>query len=850
MRLSATGSITGKQTNTLQIDNTTGGTVTITNSGTALYPTNGLLFTGTSAITLSGGSLTQANTSGANSDIAVYSSNTAGVTIATAFTTSGTSQRSYAIGGPGNFTFTSSNIGSAGGGGNFFNGPGTVTLRTTGYGPSSAGTVVNGGTVILGTGFALNTAVTRPLAVAAGAIFDINNISIASTAASGVDAINNVGALGGTVQNSGATLTNLTLSLNNGAGDFAGTIGGNINLVLNKQGTTASNSQKLTGVNTYAGTTSVTSNSAAQTTAFLTLGAGGALPATTVVTLGGGAGLATGSGALIPGDANGPANQTIAGLATNGTGAANAVVGGNAAVSTLTVGGAASTIFGGLLGGPSGSQDFLALTRAGTGSPTLTNANTYAGGTTISSGILKVNNTAGSGTGPGAVSVLGGTLGGTGTVGGFVSVGGGGHIAPGNSVGTLTVGTITLAAGAVLDWEFNATPPNDLLVVTGTDGFTINGGGFNLYTEGTPTSFDTVGTYNVIQFAGAVQGTGTGALSVLNQQPGRTYAFGTSGNFVTLTIGTGNAGQPSNWALAGGATWGAGASWSTNPTVPNASAAIANFGAAITAPSTVTLDGTKTAGTLTFANANGGAGSIVLLGNGASGAATATLSDASLLTGGAFALANPITVSSGTNVATGTAYVLTLGGQTDNASTFSGAITLENNLTVSQAATTGTNALLLSGGISGTAAGTGPAGAGTGPGNTGTQVVTFAGPGAMKVSGAIANGGGIVGVRVTAGTATFSTTNSYTGATNVDGGKLIFSASQTLTDLNIADGAIVELNATVPAPALAFEDDGGFVGGDLFAAPGGAQAVPEPGLAALAASGMLALLGRRRQRSV
>lgn len=244
----------------------------------------------------------------------------------------------------------------------------------------------------------------------------------------------------------------------------------------------------------------------------------------------------------------------------------------------------------------------------------------------------------------------------------------------------------------------------------------------------------------------------------------------------------------------------------------------------------------------------GGSGSSVALGSAQGAANTASLFTASLLTGGAFTVANPIIVSSGTNITTAPGYVPTLGGQTDSASAFTGPITLDNNLTVAQATTTGTNALLLSGGISGTAAGTSPAGAGTGPENTGTQLVTFTGPGAINVSGVIANGGGTVAMRVTAGTTTLSTTNAYTGATNVDGGKLIFTASQTLTSLNIADGAIVELSAPAPAfaPAPVFENAGAAMLGDTA----GARAVPKPGLAALLATGMLALLGRRRQRAV
>jgi len=95
---------------------------------------------------------------------------------------------------------------------------------------------------------------------------------------------------------------------------------------------------------------------------------------------------------------------------------------------TVTLGGHAliigsnnlSTIFSGLI------QDGIApgaITKIGTGTLTLSAANSYTGGTTISSGILFVSNLNGSGTGTGAVSVNAGTLGGSGIIAGAVTVG-------------------------------------------------------------------------------------------------------------------------------------------------------------------------------------------------------------------------------------------------------------------------------------------------------------------------------------------------------------------------------------------------------------------------------------------
>jgi len=80
------------------------------------------------------------------------------------------------------------------------------------------------------------------------------------------------------------------------------------------------------------------------------------------------------------------------------------------------------------------------LIKAGAGTLELTGENTYDGGTTINAGTLLVNNTTGSGTGTGAVTVASGaTLGGTGAITGDVTINSGGTLAPGASVGTLTV---------------------------------------------------------------------------------------------------------------------------------------------------------------------------------------------------------------------------------------------------------------------------------------------------------------------------------------------------------------------------------------------------------------------------
>ncbi len=112
-----------------------------------------------------------------------------------------------------------------------------------------------------------------------------------------------------------------------------------------------------------------------------------------------------------------------------------------------------------------------ALTKAGAGTLKLTADNIYAGGTSVTGGNLYVSNAAGSGTGPGDVTVSGASsvLGGFGTVAGSVAVSSGGSIAPGESIGILTVQTnVSIDSSSSLRIEINDAnaPTNDTLTVT------------------------------------------------------------------------------------------------------------------------------------------------------------------------------------------------------------------------------------------------------------------------------------------------------------------------------------------------------------------------------------------------
>jgi len=153
----------------------------------------------------------------------------------------------------------------------------------------------------------------------------------------------------------------------------------------------------------------------------------------------------------------------------------------------------------------------------------------------------------------------------------------------------------------------------------------------------------------------------------------------------------------------------------------------------------------------------------------------------SALIDGAYTVANPIQLSaspaSGTNI---------FGGNTDANSTASGAILMAGNATFSQAATTGTNALNLTGSL--------------GTNNPGTYTATFAGPGAINVTGPLTNGSiGALAANITGGNVTFSGANTNTGGVTVTAGTLNTTGAGVFTDtadVKLITGATLNLNFT------------------------------------------------------
>jgi autotransporter-associated beta strand protein len=107
-----------------------------------------------------------------------------------------------------------------------------------------------------------------------------------------------------------------------------------------------------------------------------------------------------------------------------------------------------TSAFSGAIKNSAGS---LQLIKIGTGILTLSGANTYSGGTIVSAGELLVSNASGSGTGSGYVTVNSdATLGGNGSINGPVTIQFGGTLAPGASVGRLTIASNLVMQGTAL----------------------------------------------------------------------------------------------------------------------------------------------------------------------------------------------------------------------------------------------------------------------------------------------------------------------------------------------------------------------------------------------------------------
>jgi fibronectin-binding autotransporter adhesin len=396
---------------------------------------------------------------------------------------------------------------------------------------------------------------------------------------------------------------------------------------------------------------------------------------------------------------------------------------------------------------------------------TYTGTNSYNGNLVINSGILSDQNNQNGSLNP-IVSGLGNTtvVGKTVTInsGGILSVDASGFLGNGSSVSA--IGFIVNSNGLIRITTGNSTMGS----------LTLNGGTLNAQTSGFSQAFGAMAIGGPITVGGNSPSYITNSfaaayglnLAINNLLPSKTITVAdvTGDSNVDLYIsaplndssGTGNPGNITTVALikAGAGTMQlSGTNLYSGGTIISAGTIIAGNGDNMS-PTNFTSNPPTGPGNVGGANSAGALGkplALVTLGD-----TNTTLNSASptLLIGGAFNVNHPIIVS--TNPTTGT---YTIGGRTDNNSSFSNLVTLNQPLTISQAANVGANALILKGGIN--------------SGN-GLQTVKFTGPGNMIVANTgMSDGSGQLAVAVTGGTLIVSATNSYSGGTAVTGGATV-----------------------------------------------------------------------------
>ncbi len=298
------------------------------------------------------------------------------------------------------------------------------------------------------------------------------------------------------------------------------------------------------------------------------------------------------------------------------------------------------------------------LSKSGAGILNLTGTQIYTGPTAVNGGVLRVNGGLDAASAVTVANTAG--LGGTGPVNGTVTVQSGGKLAPGNSVGTLTVNALDLNTGSALEYEFSAGgATNDQTVVASAGGLALNGGVMTLLQENTSTPFSDNGTYNLIDYSG----TYTGAISnltVANPQIGKYYDVvdDTVGTVIKLAISDALSTEWNNGSADN--EWTTGGNWTAG--TANGLGTLAKF-AALAPGGTVTNMGAKTVGTVVFDNAAGytitGTDPVTLQ-NGIAAAAVSTVT-------GSHALNTPLVLGSNLNALAAAGTTLTLGGDISGA---------------------------------------------------------------------------------------------------------------------------------------------------------------------------------------
>ncbi|MEO7725274.1 MAG: hypothetical protein ABIU29_11420 [Chthoniobacterales bacterium] len=198
---------------------------------------------------------------------------------------------------------------------------------------------------------------------------------------------------------------------------------------------------------------------------------------------------------------------------------------------------------GGLSGGSGGS-----IAKVGTRTLTLTAANLYTGGTTVTSGDLVLSNRTGSGTGTGPVQVDGGRIGGAGAIAGALTIG-----SASGSAATLipALGTkkqVTLVIGSAITLNAGATYSCSVsTALSAADAVDANGvtigpsAQFKLHSQGADTLpagtvFTAINNTAARPIAGNFSGLAEGATIAAGSNTYVVSYIGGDGNDFTLTV--------------------------------------------------------------------------------------------------------------------------------------------------------------------------------------------------------------------------------------------------------------------------------------------------------------------------
>jgi len=208
-----------------------------------------------------------------------------------------------------------------------------------------------------------------------------------------------------------------------------------------------------------------------------------------------------------------------------------------------------STLFSGVIVDDDGFGHLGgSFSKIGSGTLTLTGANLYPGGTTLSEGTLVVNNTSGSGTGAGAVQVNQGVLAGSGTISGAVTIGIGtglgAFLAPGKGAREATTLTIqsmlTFKADGIYTYRLNTRRAEADRVIA--NGITIESGAqFNFVavknrTLTSGTVFIAIDNTSANPISGTFANLADGSTFVVGNNTYQADYQGGDGNDLTLTV--------------------------------------------------------------------------------------------------------------------------------------------------------------------------------------------------------------------------------------------------------------------------------------------------------------------------